>query len=233
MQKLLFLIGLVVFPITTIAENLLINPGFDETPWDTGWTVDTGSSSTEGAGASVDASPDTRCHSSPRSCELYAGAAVCYHLDYSRSASAGACVFQEIPPVINCTCRVYFKNKYWKSGLSLHRAGWSVDVFVKINNEWASQWSTSEANLIWAEWEKIYGASDTVSGIKFCASAWASISDISNASGYAWFWIDDIYISGTEVGVEERTPKPELQKPRLAIYPNPFKEFTVISYQIN
>ncbi|MCK4306734.1 T9SS type A sorting domain-containing protein [candidate division WOR-3 bacterium] len=229
MQKLLFLVGLVVFPITAVTENLLINPGFDEAPWDTSWTIDTSSSSTEGAGASVDASPDTCCHSFPRSCKLFATAGAGYHFDYPRSASAGARVFQEITPVINCTCMVYFKNGGDRYGQASFRASWSVDIFVKINNEWVSQWSTSGNNLIWTKWGKIFGASDRVSGIKFCASTRAGSGDISDAGAYVWFWIDDAYISGTEVGMEEE----ERNKPfKFEVSPNPFRNSVFIRYSL-
>ncbi len=233
MKKLLSFI-LLCIPLYAWGDNLIFNPSFDMTPWDTGWTIDTSSSSTEGAGASVDASSDTLCNSSPRSCKLFACAGVGYHLDYPRSASARACIYQEITPVTNCECRVYFKNGSDYGGISGNTAICYARIFVKVNNRWVEETSTFYPSTpIWTKWKKIYGTSETVSGIKFCVLTQASSDGIRDESAYVWFWVDDVYI-GEQQAIEEENSKSKNQKLKLEteISPNPFIQSTTIKYHL-
>ncbi|MCK4257187.1 T9SS type A sorting domain-containing protein [candidate division WOR-3 bacterium] len=209
MRNVLILICLAYFVVPTLAENLIINPGFDETPWDTGWTwhgwVEEGTFS---------ATPDTeRYYTSHRSCMLRA-----------MTSWRGAYIdlFQEIQPAVSCTCRVYFQNRSYNSMYTLTE----YRIYVKVNNNYQTEWVCEGDNPVWTKWEKIYTSSDTISSIEFGIIAG---SGLHGNVGDANFWIDDVYISGTVVGIEENVSN---NKEIIKIYPNPFRERTVISYSL-
>ncbi len=208
MRNVLILICLAYFVVPSLAENLIINPGFDETPWDTGWTwhgwVEEGTFS---------ATPDTeRYYTSPQSCKLRA---------MTTWRGAEIWLSQAIQPVISCTCRAYFQNRSYNSGY-----GWTeYYIFVKVNNNYLIEWVCEGDNPVWTKWEKIYTSSDTISSIEFYAVA---SSGLHGNTGDANFWIDDVYISGTVVGIEEDISNSE---EFLEIYPNPFRDRTVISLE--
>jgi hypothetical protein len=199
---------LIVFANFATAQNLLINPSFDETPWDTGWTIETQGD----AGGEV----DTGIYRSlPQSCKLVA-------YQYHSSLPFGeVTIVQEIAPARCCTCRVYFQNS-----INLFWAGGTVSISLKINGNWVTEWSSREGNPIWIKWEKIYGSTDTVSGIKFYAEAYTRMN---GSIGRTKFWIDDVYIGGEVVGVEE-SAKCKVQNAKLEIYPNPFQSQTTMRY---
>ncbi|MCK4353015.1 T9SS type A sorting domain-containing protein [candidate division WOR-3 bacterium] len=208
MQKLLLFVGLFVFAIPASADNLLINPGFDETPWDTGWTVTTHVD--EGAEGSV--SPCTTVYrSAPRSCSLYAygvgaGGSIYYNSEVSISPI--------ISSVISCTCRVYFQR--YGSGYAL--------VWLQVNKDTLWYWINPEST--WTKWEQVYSDTDTVSGITFLAAAYPPMAGCTQE---VIFLIDDVHISGELVGVEEKL---KVQNSKLKAYPNPFRGKTAIQFQI-
>ncbi|MBI4722459.1 MAG: hypothetical protein HY769_05595 [Candidatus Stahlbacteria bacterium] len=118
MKKVVSFIGLIVFAGILRADNLIFNPGFDMTPWDTGWTFFTNYAIAEG---------DTGIyHSLPRSCKLNA------HAFFSQILPS-VDVQQEINPSTCCTCKIYFKCKVGY----MEFYGWATaSIAVKLNNQW-------------------------------------------------------------------------------------------------
>ena len=196
------------FVVPAVAENLIINPGFDETPWDTGWSWKGWSE--EGISIAI---PDTeRYYTSPRSCMLRA-----------MTSWRGAYIdlFQEIQPAVSCTCRVYFQNRSYNSMYACTE----YRIYVKVNNDYQTEWVCEGDNPVWTKWEKIYTSSDTISSIEFGIIAGSGLHGFT-ADGN--FWIDDVYISGIVVGIEEDISN---NNDFLEVYPNPFRERTVISLE--
>ncbi|MDD5529026.1 MAG: T9SS type A sorting domain-containing protein [bacterium] len=203
-RKSLGIIILTLFTIPAVAQNLIGNPGFDEVPWDTGWVI-----TTEGI---TSAESDTEIyHSASQSCKLYARE---NHL----TSRANIAISQQIFPVVNCTCRVYCQDF---AGQDQYTAS-AVGISVKVNGTWVDEWSAGGRNSIWVKWEKTYGYNDTVSGIKFWCGACVSMS---GAIAEGEFWIDDVYIGGEKIGIEEK-PKEEIAG--FNVYPNPFRSQTVV-----
>jgi hypothetical protein len=209
--KFLLFWGVVVFVARVSADNLLVNPCFDETPWDTGWTVEGDS----GDGY-ISATPDTENYfSPPRSCQLVAAT--------GWDNPAYISLYQEIPPARCCTCEAYFQNIDSSSGLG-HTG---VDIYIKINDEYVREWWAGGSNSVWTKWGKIYDTNNIVSGIKFVILSYIGM----HASwGHGIFRIDNVYISGTTVGVEEEPIKSEKV---FEVYPNPFTTQTTIYYSLN
>lgn len=210
MRNVLILSFLACSFVSAVAKNLVINPGFDETPWDTGWTwhgwVEEGTFS---------ATPDTeRYYTLPQSCKLRAMTS--WH-------GAEIWLSQAIRPVISCTCRAYFQNRSYNTGY-----GWTeYFIFVKVNNNYRIEWVCEGNNPVWTKWEKIYTSSDTISSIEFYAVAG---SGLHGNTGDANFWIDGVYISGTVVGIEEEDISNN--NDFLEIYPNPFNFKTTIDIRL-
>ena len=208
MKKLLGFI-LLCIPLYVWGDNLIFNHGFDMTPWDTGWTIESNGSYGKG-----EASRDTTYHSPPQSCKLSASAYASLDGSYGM-----VYIYQEIIPAISCTCIVYLQNEF-ASGEG------NTQILVKINGEWVKEWESNGDNPSWTKWWKTYNPSDTVEGIKFYAVAWGLLN-----SAFAWFWIDDVYISGEEVGVEEDS-RLQIANCKVEISPNPFIQSTTIKYHL-
>ncbi|MCK4307933.1 T9SS type A sorting domain-containing protein [candidate division WOR-3 bacterium] len=229
MKRVLIFTGLVVFTGSLSAGNFVFNPSFDMTPWDTGWTIDT---TIYNSHVEADSS---KCYSGHRSCNIVAEKTV--------SISEAGAIFQKVPKVINCTCRVYYQ--YFINAKSIppyyvSSAIAAVRIYVKINGRWECEWTrkviadsigedTTDEISTWTKWEKVYDSKDTVSCIKFHSTIplWGY-----SFYAYASFWIDDIYISGEEIGVEENN---EIANYKLQVYPNPFMksiEFRVESSEL-
>lgn len=208
MRRLLIFICLIIFSVPAICENIIINPGFDEEPWDTGWTW--GGGSVEGI---TFAAPDSEKYRSyPQSCLLHAQVRWYY---------GGVDLYQEILPVTSCTCMAYFQTM----DCSDTYAWTEYAICVKVNGRFIGEWyCESGSNPVWTKWEKTYGESDTVSGIYFAARGF---SQLHGCNGEANFWIEDVYISGTVVGIEEYRHGVTLE-----IYPNPFTERVYIYYSL-
>ncbi|MDD2890148.1 MAG: T9SS type A sorting domain-containing protein [bacterium] len=219
MKKLLT--SLVLFsPLSVFADNLVFNGGFDMTPWDTGWVV--AGKDTNGGAFGVQA--DTINHSSQKSCYIWTFTA------------SGACGWRAItqtiyPPAINCTCRAFLKYNigYWYGSYA------DVAIEININNKWKTEWSdmaiysgeSIDSTKNWINWEKVYTGHDTIRGIYFEAGSGTYSPD--NMSG-ANLFIDDVYISGEEIGIEEKS---NIKTPSttLRASPNPFVQKTVVSGQ--
>ncbi len=230
MKRVLIFIGLVIFTGSLSAENLVFNPSFDMTPWDTGWTVYTFYKLLPGiAYVRADSS---KWHSSPRSCYMSAGGGA--------GGGGTARVYQEVKETENCTCRIYYQYYIATVCTDEGCAGAGVEIFIKVSGEWKKEWGrqvnagpsdpdTSDEVSVWTKWEKIYN--DTVSGIKFVCHGGGG-SSISMAGANAYFGIDDVYISGG-TGIEEEDN--EIANYRLQAYPNPFirsTEFRVESSEL-
>lgn len=218
MKKLVSFTGICVFAGVLRADNLVFNPGFDMTPWDSGWTI-----TEEGYGsAETSARQDTSdYYSFPQSAKLYAwtGGYDCYAL---------AEMFQTIPPVKSCTCEVYLKGELWSC---YGRA--DVSIQININGSWSMGWYADSwidtVDTIWTKWDTVYTSSDTIRGIKFIAGASGGEHPMPPGGGQADFWIDDVCISGEEVGVEE-SEKCKVKSLKLDASPNPFRYKTSIEF---
>ncbi|MDD5530642.1 MAG: T9SS type A sorting domain-containing protein [bacterium] len=205
-----------VAPLSVFADNLIFNGGFDMTPWDTGWVA-----SESGTGEiQADTSKDT---SSPNACLVLAWG-------MSGSGGYGTLVQTIYPPAINCTCRAFFK---YSIGVSM---GGNAGVQLKINknNNWETEWSDEAAlgenidsTKNWIVWEKVYTVNDTIRGIHFYSG---SVTYSPSNSAGAYFWLDNVYISGEKIGIEEKS---NIKNPSttLRASPNPFVQSTVISCQ--
>ncbi len=184
------------------AENVVINPGFDEDPWYKGWTVEGDS----GAGAIGSLADTTLFLSPPQSCLIWASV--------GWTPSPYISIYQEFQPVRNCTCSVYFRNTCGAYSMGIP----GCIIYLKINNEWREVWSCMfYDNPYWTRFHRFYDSTQVISGIKFMVYA-----DCGCHGSWAWgdFWIDDVYVSGKPADISEETP----QYPNsLEIVPNPFK----------
>ncbi|MDD2890139.1 MAG: T9SS type A sorting domain-containing protein [bacterium] len=192
------------------ADNAVFNPGFDMTPWDSGWTS---------AGSDVyEIRADTGiCLSPPNGCYIsgFGGWGV---------EGCGKITQTIYPPAINCTCKVFLKYL-----LGTVYSGFADVWFdININNKWKEEWNDRagvmkndiDSTKNWISWEKVYAVNDTIRGIRFSAGA-GTVSPDGMAG--ARLYIDDVYISGEEVGVEEPSQgslKPPLQAVDLKIIKN-------------
>lgn len=111
-----------------------------------------------------------------------------------------------------------------------------MQIEVNINNKWKMEWGDAtgqyediDSTKNWILWEKFYTASDTIREISFSA-----IMNTSSPDGDAGarFWIDDVYVAGERIGVEEKD-KYLMLNAELKAEPNPFFQSTVISYQLS
>ncbi|MBI4722917.1 MAG: hypothetical protein HY769_08005, partial [Candidatus Stahlbacteria bacterium] len=216
-----FVFIVLVLPIYAMAENVIFNPGFDMTPWDTGWTIETDTamsgSCTKTAVAQV--MPDTG--SSLPNC--------CYLKTYVRLGSSGWCygeayaktevyqIFNEIP---NCLIKAQIKYLwYW------YNPCWfddSVAIDARINGIWQTVWGKRwEDSTIWSEVS--IGVNNPITGIRFRTKSWMYCGSLSGGASVAYrFWIDDICIS--EIGIEEKESR--VKSSEFRVQQNPFARFT-------
>jgi hypothetical protein len=227
MNRLLGSIAVIICAGALWGNNLVFNPGFDMTPWDTGWAfVET---------ANGWAAGDSSMYLSlPRSCMIYA---------YGLVSSGEGQAYQETREAVNCTCRIHYQyvldavydtSCHGTSGVSAE-----VSISVKINGEWIEEWRKSvhadsvqpsdhSEDSVWTEWEEVYGPGEEIGGIRFGALGLAC--EMAPHLASASFWIDDVYVSG-EVGIEERAnDQLSMSDYKLTMTPNPFLSFTTISY---
>lgn len=219
MKKLIIIIILSVPVYVWSQGNIIFNPGFDMTPWDTGWSINR-----EMLGAELIATPcSTKYCSSPQSCSLYAHG-------FAEPGSGGDALgeitlSQTLWPIASCTCRVNIQY-YTASGRG---TGWA-SAFLRINNKDSEIWGQGgfTSCTTWVNLEKFYSDTDTVSAILFRASAWPTVGgDVATAM----LLIDDVYIGGTKVGVEEK-PNIKNQNISLKTFPNPFIRQATIKYYL-
>ncbi|MBI4722921.1 MAG: T9SS type A sorting domain-containing protein [Candidatus Stahlbacteria bacterium] len=214
-----FVFIVLVLPIYAMGENVIFNPGFDMTPWDTGWTIET-DTATSGSCASrvAQAQADTDIGSSLPNC--------CRLKTYVGLSSSGWCggrayaetkvyqIFNEIP-----SCLIKAQIKYfWSWNASM--CGWidTATVDVQINGIWQTVWGKScENDTNWSEVS--IGVNDTITGIMFHLRTLIDCSSIYGASLSFCFWVDDVSIN--EVGIEE-SKELEMKSEKLKAFPNPF-----------
>lgn len=224
------ILSVLFLPLQVLAQgNLVFNPEFDETPWDTGWIWHTDTSIYEGGGgasASAEASvgPDSGL-SLPNCCHLSVVAQAVPGTSQEHATGVSeAEIIQSFNPITSCMLKVYVKCSCFHSS---HGVAESF-ICLHINDEWDTVWSTYNT----AAWVEVCTTviGDTIDGIRFYAitRAW-TISSLGGAA-IGNFFIDDVYIG--EVGVEEAGGRLQVAGCRLKAYPNPFTRFTVISYQL-
>lgn len=217
-MKLNLIFLLVLSPITLSAQNLIFNPGFDMTPWDTGWVITKG-----GDVSRPKASEDTTTYvSSPNCCFLLA-------LGGRNASYSSISITQTIfPPVINCTCHVFLK--YAVGSAYDPPGGAGISFSININNKWITELEEynlgTDSTKNWIKWEKFYTITDTIKGISFDAGASSQV--MNGAGGMALLFIDDVHISGTKIAVEESTFHPLIPNPGVSAFPNPFTSSTTI-----
>jgi hypothetical protein len=235
MNRLLGSIAAITCAGALWGNNLVFNPGFDITPWDTGWTlVAAGDGGAEG--------DSSLWLSLPRSCMIYG---------YGLVTSNEMQVYQETREAVNCTCRVHYQyvldavydtSYHGTSGVSAE-----VSISVKIDGGWVEEWRKSvhadsvqphdhSEDSVWTEWEEVYGPSQEIGGIRFRALGLAC--DMTPHLASASFWIDDVYVSG-EVGIEEGGNRQlstrvngQVSDYQLTMTRNPFLRSITISYQV-
>jgi len=209
-------------------QNVIFNPGFDMTPWDTGWTIET-DTATNGScreTAEAQAIPDTG-KSLPNCCYLKTVVVLnpqgwCGGGGYAKSTMSQT--FNEIP-----ACTVKMQVKHWAIG-GPGVCDYDTKTFIieaRINNIWQKIWEKESlsynADTTWKE--VVIGLSSPISGIKlqtFSRIYCSSIND--DASWCSHFHVDDISIE--EVGVE--VEKLKVKSAELKVYPNPFVSYTRI-----
>ncbi len=232
MKKLMVFI-IFCIPVYVWGDNAVFNPGFDMSPWDSGWVKDTLTEVSWGypdtAIANVEINIDTG-RSLPNGCYLdcYARASV-KPWDGIASANGYAEIFQYFPEVINCTCKIYVKYKVF--AIASFGATYAKDeIALFIDGEWKPIWETvcdgyipGGDTTIWVEVCTTLVNGENVSGIKFSVKGSVDINVGSSSSGGGGFsesnfWIDDVYISKV-TGIEK---KKEKKKRTIKAYPNPF-----------
>ena len=204
----------VLFTISLLcADNLIVNPGFDEDPWYTGWAIEGDS----GAG-SIGYMADTTEFLSPPQCGLIWASVGWSPPPYIK-------LYQEIPQVKNCTCSVYFQNLFESYGMGSNNS----TIELKINGQWTSMWScTYFSNPYWTHFYAVLDSTQVVSGIRFTIDADCGVH---GGGAYGRFRIDNVYISGEIVEVKENSG----QIPRVSrIAPNPFRDklFIDVNYPV-
>lgn len=236
MKKLLAFVGMVAFAAPLAAGNLLTNPGFDETPWDAGWTIEKDTTQNEtgdgeaGPGAFVN--PDSGAGLSlPNRCFLWTPVYVSGGTYGSADASGRAEIMQNFNPTTSCTLKVYIRYSGHLGTPGCMGDSASCEIQLHINDNWQRIWGCDMPGTSGVEWVEICTTfvENTIDGIKFVTSANASTDwRHENTVVMAEFWVDDVYISG-EVGVEEES---EVKSLKFNAYPNPFISSTKVEYEL-
>ena len=191
-----YLIPVLLAGSLSFAENLITNPGFDENPWDYGWHFVTGNPYFYRPDSNKFLSP-------PRSCKiLVSGGESGAYLD----------LYQEFSPAINCTVSAYLNFEVYGDQVS------RISLQLKINNNWREVWySEYYGNPVWTRFHMTFDSTQVISGIKLhiiaYGSQWAS-EDVD-------LWVDDIYVWGNIVEVDEAT---KYAGGKIKISPNPFRK---------
>ncbi|MBI4722919.1 MAG: hypothetical protein HY769_08015 [Candidatus Stahlbacteria bacterium] len=179
-----FVFIVLVLPIYAMGENVIFNPGFDMTPWDTGWTIETDTATNRYGGictetAMAQVMPDTSS-SLPNSCYLETVAWInCSPGGAAAQARATISqTFNEIP-----ACTVKMKVKCWWS-LGFSECGYGLNpnfIEVRINNIWQKIWERVPDSYYGGDttWKEIViGISSPISGIRLQASQKTNLSEI-------------------------------------------------------
>ncbi|MCK4307543.1 T9SS type A sorting domain-containing protein [candidate division WOR-3 bacterium] len=239
MKKLLGFVILCIPLYVCGSDNLIFNPSFDMTPWDTGWTWDTlrtrgatdGSASSSVSVKEIDSdiSPPNRCHL--RTSSRASGGSG----DASGGNTSGeANVYQIFKEIKNpTTCKVHVR--YWMLCYGYRPRGGNYgicNIQLCINGEWQRIWETtvSSSDTSASGTTLVDNFVDgTVSGIKFYCSSGASAGYLSEGYSCVSFSVDDVYVG--ETGIEEDS-RLQIADSKVEISPNPFIHSTTIKYHL-
>ncbi|MBI4722920.1 MAG: T9SS type A sorting domain-containing protein [Candidatus Stahlbacteria bacterium] len=224
-----FVFIVLVLPIYAMGENVIFNPGFDMTPWDTGWTIETdtavgGSCNTEIAEAQ--AIPDTG-KSPPNCCGLSSYVKLDpYPANWcGGTAYAETKVYQIFNEISSCSVKAQIKYLGGGDGGGSYNEG-TIDV--QVNGTWQTIWGKGwETDTIWSNLS--IGVNNPITGIRFRTKSYLYCSSLgSSAVELFYFWVDDIYVG--QAGVEE-SKELEMKSEKLKAFPNPFVIFTEVRGQ--
>ena len=179
--------------------NVLVNPGFDENPWDTGWTIDTFASSDEPI-AIAEAAADTG-RSLPKSCLLKA---IAYKYSGGTGGFSGCSrvmISQTFNEIRDCKVKAYVKFRLSSDPEIDCGDTCKVSIQVLVNSQWATIWEVCcpmgedyVAQYVWAEVSTTI-VKENVSGIRFCAfTRYENTCTFPGEGACNQFWIDDVYV---------------------------------------
>ena len=207
-------------------QNVVFNPGFDMTPWDTGWTIETDTVTSGTCPSRVaQAQADTDIGSSlPNCCHLKTSVGLSSSSYYcAGSASAETKVYQIFDEIPSCSVKAQIKY-FWTWNAFMCEWIDTATVDVKIGETWQTVWGKAPHSPWDTSWSKLsIGVNDTITGIMFRVKTLINCSSIYSASLSFYFWIDDINIG--EVDIEERDFS--IVK-NLDVVPNPFLRYTKV-----
>ncbi len=238
MKKLLVFM-IFCIPVYAWGDNAIFNPGFDMSPWDTGWTIETDTVSEYYTSAEAEVKTDSG-RSLPNCCYLRTYVRFMHESGGGNSgkADAKAMVTQNFDDITDCVIKV--RVKYY-----LHHFGdgvcWSqCSLQVCVNDNWKTIWQKhcwqskfTSANCpvfdtVWAEICTTF-VNDTISGVRFCAASSVYTNcGFGPFTSYGHFYVDDVYVG--KVGVEE-SEELQVTSHKLQVYPNPFVRWTEVRCQ--
>ncbi len=234
MRKKLSIFLFLFVPSISLGDNAVFNSGFDMSPWDSGWTIETDTSSKWDVTLVIaEVKPDSG-KSLPNCCYLKTYS----QIDAPGGGGAGEAkaktmITQNFEGITDCEIKAYVKWNWFpgfKSGGGYNKSYAMMEGY--INNEWKLIWEASIGdNQNWTEVSTTL-VDDTLSGIRFCTeSSFYLTCHCGLGWSHSYLWVDDIYVG--EVGIEE-SEKLRVKSEKLKIWPNPFTEYTAIkssSYQ--
>ena len=240
MKKMLVFM-IICVPLYAWGDNAVFNPGFDISPWDTGWTKDTLTKvdfwGDDTAWANVIINQDTG-RSLPNCCWLEAYASANTGTWGGHATGEGiAMISQSFNEITNCIIKVWIKYRIEVTGNFQQGLGKSeCSMQFLVNRGWKPFWSIdySTSHNFYVEEDNIWAkvcttiVNDTISGIRFQASSYAyAKSGSAHGGGYskADLWIDDISVG--EIGIEENGES-QVTSCKLQVYPNPFIKFAEV-----
>ncbi|MFA5033019.1 MAG: T9SS type A sorting domain-containing protein [bacterium] len=203
MKKYLILF-IVVTGTNLFADEMIVNGGFDMSPWDTGWT-----NTVEHIGGVKQC--DTTYCSSSRSCFISV-------VGYIPSGPySKVTMSQTIKPTTSCTCTVMLKYREIIDYSTFIRY---ISISVTINGKDTTIHEIPRnyggeigENMVWTQFRRGYTDKDTITRIKFLVYVESPTS--SSYMNKVYLWIDDVSIAGAPVvGIEEPSQgslKPPLQ----------------------
>ena len=166
--------------------NVLVNPNFDESPWDTGWTWDTTGSATGIASWSACVVRDSG-YSLPNCCKISVVASVGGPSHEDGSASVEAMIYQMFNPIDGVEFKAHIKG----STVPIHPV--TPEIQFCVNGQWESVFSIS-LSIFEGDWAEISGKIDgNISGIKVYVKSEVSTDCSGKISGVD-LYIDNIYV---------------------------------------
>ncbi|MCK4307483.1 T9SS type A sorting domain-containing protein [candidate division WOR-3 bacterium] len=226
-------IGFIILciPVYAWGDNAVFNSGFDMSPWDTGWTIETDTASKYYASAEAEVKTDSG-KLSPNCCYLRTDCEINPPGGGGAGeAEAKAMITQNFDGITDCKIKAYMK---WNWFPGLKSGGVFDKVYARmegyINNEWKVIWEAPIEPNVQTNWTEVCTTlvDDTLSGIRFCAFSSFYTTCHTGGFNYSYLWVDDIYVG--KAGIEE-SEKSRVTSHKLQVYPNPFTTNTVIRVQ--